>query len=80
MSELIRLWRVPGMKFGLQELALGQKAMTPAVLAGIRDAGFTGVWAMVRLRDSAQTNVFPELGSDAAANQEMSAIANRAPG
>ena len=71
MSTPIRLWRVPGMKFGMQELILGQKNMTPEVLAGISDAGFTGVWAMVRLRDVARTDIFPELGADAHTHQEI---------
>lgn len=67
----IRIWRVPGMVFGPRELETGLEAMTPDMLARIRDAGLTGVWAMVRLRDAVRTDVFPELGVEAERQQEI---------
>lgn len=69
MQDPIRIWRVPGMVFGPHELETGLEAMTPAVLAGIQRAGFTGVWLMVRLRDVTTTAVFPELGTEAERSQ-----------
>ena len=53
------------MVFGPHEMATGFEAMTPAVLARIQHADFTGAWLMVRLRDVTTTTVFPELGAEA---------------
>jgi hypothetical protein len=67
----IRIWRVPKQVFGPRELETAAAAMTPEILGRIAERGFTGVWTLVRLRDVVRTDVFPELGADAASQQAV---------
>jgi hypothetical protein len=90
MNDTIRIWRSPRSAFGhfLQNPDPGQEetvtaldAYTDQELAGIAASGFNAIWVHGNLNHVVRTEVFPELGPDAALHQQrLNALVERAGG
>ncbi len=75
----IRIFRSPEARYYGEDILEGLDIYTEAVLAGIAEHGFTGIWLRVRLRDASRTDVFSELGANAEAYRAaLRALAARA--
>jgi len=70
MTLPIRIWRISGGDCYGDDIASSLAGASDESLAGIREAGFTGVWVTGRLRDVSRTQVFPTLGGEALQHQQ----------